>query len=411
MPTHTATPSCSASLFDERVLADPYPTYAALRSMGPAVHLEQHGVWAVPGYAEVQAVLKAPDTFSSNGGVALTSQANTRILADSVVACDGEQHARMRQILARRLSPRAISKLREELSERAHRLVAHHTEGGSFDAVTLSRQMVSATVGDLMGLPEPEHTTLLAGTFDVFGPDNDRFRQALPEAAAVRAALERAISRDTVTPDSLAGTAFAAVDRGKLTEPEAIRLACDYAAASVDTTVLGLAETIARLAQDPIQWIRLRKDPDRAEAAFHEALRIDAPIQGRGRIVTRTTDVGGVRIEAGQQLWLLYGSTGRDERKWGARADTYDLVRPFTDRHLALGEGAHQCPGVSLAVMQARCLLRALAHRCAHLASAGEPARALHNTVRGYSSVPVAVELSPHAGDRTVPSFTARRPR
>ncbi|GAA3711233.1 cytochrome P450 [Streptomyces sp. NEAU-PBA10] len=410
MPTHTSAPSCSVSLFDERVLADPYPTYTALRSTGPAVHLEQHGVWAVPGYAEVHAVLKDPVTFSSDGGVALTEQANSGILADSMMARDGEEHARLRQVLARRLSPRAVSKRREELSSRAHRLVADHTRTGFFESVALARQMVCETSGSLVGLTEPENSVLLAGTFDVFGPDNDRFRQALPEAAAMRAALERALSRETVAPDSLAAAAYTAVDRDKLTEPEAVALTCDYATASVDTTVLGLVETIARLAQDPVQWTRLRKDPDRAEAAFHEALRLDAPIQGRGRIVTRTTALGGVRIEAGEQLWLLYGSTGRDERKWGARADTYDLVRPFADRHLALGEGSHQCPGVSLALMQARCLLRALAHRCAHLAPAGDLVRALHNTVRGYTSVPVAVELSPHAGNATSPS-AARRPR
>ncbi|MFD7615556.1 cytochrome P450 [Streptomyces sp. NPDC059802] len=409
MPTHTAA-SSSISLFDQRVLTDPYPTYAALRTTGPAVHLEEHGVWAVPGYAEVQTVLKDPGTFSSTGGVALTEQANTGFLADSVVTLDGEEHTRLRKILARRIGPRAISTLREELSARARHLVAEHTKGGSFDAVALSRQMVCDTIGRLVGLAETDHTTLLAGTFDVFDPDNDRLRQALPEAAAMRAALERAISRDAVDPGSLASTAYAAADRGRLTEAEAVRLVCDYAAASVDTTVLGLAETIARLAQDPVQWTRLRRDPDRAEAAFHEALRLDAPIQGRGRIVTRTTDLGGVRIEAGEQLWLLYGSTGRDERKW-TRADSYDLARPFVERHLALGGGTHQCPGVSLALMQARCLLRALAHRCTHLELAGAPVRAVHNTVRGYSSVPVAVETSPYAGDATAPGVTVRRPR
>ncbi|MFG2683048.1 cytochrome P450 [Streptomyces sp. NPDC048392] len=410
MPPHTVAPSSSLSLFDERVLADPYPTYAALRATGPAVHLEKHGVWAVPGYAEVQAVLQDPDTFTSMGGVALTEQANTGFLADSVVSRDGEEHARLRQVLARRMGPRAISQLREELSARARRLVAEHTESGSFDAVALSRQMVCDTIGHLVGLTEPEHTTLLGGTFDVFGPDNDRLSQALPEAAAMRAALERAISREAVDPGSLAGAAYAAADRGRLTEAEAVRLVCDYAAASVDTTVLGLAETIARLAMDPVQWTRLRKDPNRAEAAFHEALRLDAPIQGRGRIVTRTTDLGGMRIEAGEQVWLLYGSTGLDEHKW-TRADTYDLARPFVDRHLALGGGAHQCPGVSLALMQARCLLRALAHRCTHLELAGDPVRAVHNTVRGYSSAPVTVETSPYAGDATAPHVTLRRPR
>ncbi|MEU0844707.1 hypothetical protein ABZ370_35265 [Streptomyces sp. NPDC005962] len=72
-----------------------------LRSLGPAVRLDEHGIWAVSGCAEAQAVLKDPDTFSSVSEIALTQLANAEILSGSVLASDCEQHSRLRRVLSR----------------------------------------------------------------------------------------------------------------------------------------------------------------------------------------------------------------------------------------------------------------------------------------------------------------------
>lgn len=407
MPTPATVPSCSVNLFDDRVLADPYSTYDALRRMGPVVHLDPHGMWAVPGYTEVQTILNDPVTFSWDGGVPLTAQAKSEALVNSVHSIDGEEHAHLRQALVRHLSSQAVAGLGEGFCERTRRLVAKHTEGGVFDAVVLARQLVYTASLSLMGVPESAQPTLLGGS-DVFGPVNASLGQALLAATAIHAAMQVAVEGDAVAPDSLAGDLRTAVGSGNFTQPEATRLVCDYACASVETTICGLAETILRLAQDPVQWARLRQDPTRAEAALHEALRLDAPVQGRCRIVTQTTDLDGVRIEAGQQLWLLYGSTGRDERKWGTNADTYDLSRPFVDQHLVFGLGPSQSTGVQLAQIYASALLRALAARCTRLTLAGDPVRLRNSTWRGYASVPVAVEFSPTS---TTSGSPVRRPR
>lgn len=71
MPMPASSPSCTISLFNDQVLTT-YPRYAVLRSLGPAVHLDEHGVRAaaVPGYGQAQAPLKEPEPFSPVGGVA-----------------------------------------------------------------------------------------------------------------------------------------------------------------------------------------------------------------------------------------------------------------------------------------------------------------------------------------------------
>ncbi|MFF8283482.1 cytochrome P450 [Streptomyces albus] len=390
-----AAPSSDVPLFDDHALTDPYPLYAELRQTGPAVHLKRYGVWAIPRHREVEAILHAPDVYGSEGGVALTELANTQILAGTVLASDGQRHVRLRRVLSAQLSPRAIRHLVETVTARAGRLVEAHITDSGFDAAKLSRDMVCDTVMELMGLPEETRDYLLTGaaaTFEGFGPDNERFQRALPAASRMVQFLHEAVRRDTVTPGSWMAAIFRAVDDGQIDEKDAIPLASAYTAASMDTTILGLTNAITQLARRPRQWELLRADPTRATPAFHEALRFEAPIQGFGRLVTETTDIDGVRLEAGEQVWLLYGSAGRDRRIWGPRADTFDIRRPRADRHLAFGGGPHLCAGIPLAELQARALLRALATRCTRLELAGQPVRVLNNLLRGLSQAPVAVE-------------------
>ncbi|MFE3584105.1 cytochrome P450 [Streptomyces vinaceus] len=397
-----ATATSRLDLLDERVLEDPYPVYEAMRRMGPAVYLERHGVWAVPGHHEIASILGAADVFRTEGPRALTP------LAGAILPFDGEQHARLRQVLAHRLGAQAIARLQRDLNVRAWRLVSEHCEGG-FDAVALARDMAAGTVMDLMGLPPHAQpavleamTTNLAAS-DALGP---------PAAGALASFLATAVTRDNVQGGSWMEKAiFQAVDAGKLDEREAIPLAAVYVSAGIDSTVLGLAQVIVQLSRHPEQWSELRSVPARAEAAFHEALRLDAPIQALGRLAMERVDLDGVQLEAGERVWLLLGSAGRDPSKWGLHADRYDLRRPGSDKHLALGAGQHKCPGTNLTLMQARALLRALADHCTTLAPAGRPTAAQTHIMRGFTTAPIATSCSRTRARRPVLVSLSESPR
>ncbi|GHH25790.1 cytochrome P450 [Streptomyces rubradiris] len=406
-------PSTSLPLFAERVLADPYPAYDALRRTGAAVHLDEYGVWAVARHADIAAVLKAPEIFGSENGIALTALANQDVLAESVFASDGARHSRLRDVLAPHLALRTMRTLVTRIADRADGLVATYTQPGRFDAVALARHMVCDTVMELMGLPSGDRDVLLAGSaavFDAFGPYGTRYQQALPLASRMAQVLRDTLTRETAEPGSWISAVFAAVDAGRIDEADAIPLVCAYTVAALDTTVLGLADCIVQLARHPRQWQILRGDPLRwSVPAFHEALRLEAPIQGYGRLLTRAADIGGVRLDEGEQVWLLYGSAGRDPHRWGDAADEYNIRRYRNNEHLAFGGGSHLCAGIPLAELQARAVLRALAARCTHLTLDGEPARALNNLLRGYREAWIAVELSPHTCARDTGSSQACR--
>ncbi|MEU5159650.1 cytochrome P450 [Streptomyces sp. NPDC020875] len=387
--------SSDLDLFSDKVLADPHPFYEALRATGPAVRLERHGVWAIPRHADAAAVLHDTAAFRSEGGLALTGLANDVLLAGTVLAADGDRHARLRRVLSRQLAPRAARGLAQEITARADRLADQHLNnpGGVFDAVHLARDLVTGTVMSLMGLPPGHEQTVIDGagaTFNAFGPSNPRYQAALPQATAMVTFLHEHVTRDTVTPGSWMGAIFDAVDARQIQECDAVPLAAAYTAASMDTTIYGIAEMLVQLARHPAQWDALRANVDGlAEAAFHEALRYEAPIQGFGRIVTRPADIGGTRIDAGEQVWLLYGSAGRDLERWGPDADQYNLHRPGNGHHLAFGHGPHLCAGIPLALLQATALLHALATGCTRLTLADEPTRLVHNILRGWQRAPI----------------------
>jgi len=61
-------PRSGVDLWSDEVLLDPYPAYAGLRELGPAVWLERYPLVAVPRCSDVRAVLTDWPTFSSAHG-------------------------------------------------------------------------------------------------------------------------------------------------------------------------------------------------------------------------------------------------------------------------------------------------------------------------------------------------------
>ncbi|MGW6605313.1 cytochrome P450 [Streptomyces sp. NPDC055036] len=392
MTTPVLAPSSSVDLFNDVALRDPYDLYATLRDMGPAVHLHRHSVWAITRYTDALGVLTDPHTFSSVDGLALTPQGNQDVLAGTVMASDGPDHVRLRKPLAKRLAPRAFSPGHDAIGLRADTLVANYVQHGTFDGAGLARQLVADMVMERTGLPEEtrnEIITTAAATFDCLGPDNERLRASAPAAARMSAFLAEKVSRRTITDGSWTASLYTAADHGEISEADVVPLISAYATAAMDTTYLAITSALNLLATHPHEYRRLRSRGRLAENAFHETTRIAAPIQGLGRRVTRDTTIGDIPIRAGDQLWILFGSTGRDPRKWGPTADTFRIDRPDAADNLSLGAGPHLCAGRSLAITQAQSLLRSLTSRCIRIELSGEPQPVLNNVLQGWSSLPL----------------------
>jgi cytochrome P450 len=391
----TTAPTYGEDIYTDEALLEPYEHYRALRELGPAVWLEKHGAYAVARYDEARAVLMDADTFRSANGIALNEPANQAILG-CTLASDGDLHAHLRQVVAHRLTPRALRPMKDLVAEKADELVAGLVEKRSFDAVAdLAQGLPLSIVPDFIGWPQEgrEHLLRWAGAnFDSFGPVNERVEKALPQCGEMAAFGAEIVRTGNVLPGSLGAGVLEARDNGTITTEQAMMLMLDYLAPSLDTTISAVGSAIWLFANHPDQWDRVREDPSLIPNAVNEVVRIESPIRAFGRLTSKDTEIGGVQIPEGSRVVVIYAAANRDERKFD-RPDEFDVTRSNAVHQLGFGMGEHGCAGQGLARMEAESLLSSLAKRVTrfHL---GETERGLNNLIRAFAKVAVTVDTA-----------------
>ena len=379
--------------FSRAFLEDPYPHHEALREAGPAVWLEQYGIWAMARHQEVRDALTDWQTYCSGAGVGLSDfRKEPPWRPPSIVLeADPPLHTKTRAVLTRILSPAAINVLRERLVSEAEALVERLLQKRELDGVAdLAEPYPLKVFPDSVGLAEEGRENLLAYgsmVFNGFGPRNDLFNQAMAGAGAVRDWIMSKCSRAALAPGGLGMQIFHAADAGELTEAEAGMLVRSFLSAGVDTTVYGLGNALHCFATHPRQWTTLRENPALMRLAFEEVLRFEAPVQTFFRTTTKAVDVAGVRLGEGEKVLLFLAAANRDPRRW-ERPDEFDVRRRATG-HMTFGTGIHGCVGQAVARLEAEALFGALAKRVAAFELTGEPTRRLNNTLRGLDTLPL----------------------
>jgi 4-methoxybenzoate monooxygenase (O-demethylating) len=384
--------------FSHGFLENPYPHHQAMREAGPVIWLEQYGIWAMARHQEVRDGLTDWQTYCSGAGVGLSDfRKEPPWRPPSIILeADPPLHTRTRAVLNRILSPAAINVLRETFAREAEALVDRLVERREFDGVAdLSEAFPLKVFPDAVGLTEDGREHLMAYgsmVFNSFGPRNDLFNKAMANAGAVRDWIMSKCSRTALAPDGLGRQIFAAVDAGELSEDEAGMLVRSFLSAGIDTTVYGLGNALYCYANYREQWTVLRENPKLIRGSFEEVLRFEAPVQTFFRTTTKAVDVGGVQIGDGEKVLLFLAAANRDPRRWD-KPDTFDVSRRAAG-HMTFGTGIHGCVGQAVARLESEVLFGALAKRVASFEITGEPRRRLNNTLRGFDSLPLRINLA-----------------
>lgn len=394
------TPTYDADLFTDEALTDPYDHYRTLRDLGPVVWLSAHDVYAVTRYADVRAVLENPELFCSGQGVGFNDFINDAGRG-TILMSDGEQHERLREVLGRPLTPRALADLRPDAQALADRLADELARRGSFDAVRDLAEVLPATwVPDLLGWPQEGREHLIdwgTANFDALGPPNAR-AEAAGAGVLEMAAYAQHLTQSRLPKGSMAAGILDAAARGDIAPEQCPLAIIGYLAPSLDTTISALGNAIWLFATHPDQWQLLRREPARIKQAFNEVLRIETPISAFTRVSTRDTAIDGVELPAGSRVMVSYASANRDERRWDD-PDTFDITRNNA-AHLAFGYGDHDCAGMGLARLEGAAVLTALVERIDSFELSGPPVRKLNNLIRAFASLPVtAYPVRPTARD------------
>lgn len=388
---HAAVPVSDVDLFSEEVLLDPYPTYAALREMGPVVWLEPLGFYFFTRFADIQAALSDWETFTSAQGVTMNDQMNAA-LQGGVLCSDPPEHDPVRKVLIKPLLPQALKELTEKISSEAEGLIERLVEKGRFDAATELAQYLPVTiVSDLVGLPDEGREKMLdwaAANFQCFGPLNERTLAAFPTAKGMVDYAFTQCVPGKLKPGGWAAMIWEAADRGEIRHDQCGPMMNDYMGPSLDTTIFATSSAVWLFAKHPEQWDILRDNPQLIPNAVNEVIRLESPIQNFSRVLTRDFSIGGAVLPAGSRVIVSYGCANRDPAKWEA-PDTFDVRRRAVD-HVGFGHGTHRCIGNNLARMEIAALLTALTKRVKRF-NLGTNERQLINVLRGFRTLEVTV--------------------
>src|SRR6201995_426363 len=278
-------PATRVDPFSHAFLDNPYPHHEAMREAGPAVWLEQYGIWAMARHQEVRDALTDWQTYCSGAGVGLSDfRKEPPWRPPSIILeADPPLHTRARAVLTRILSRAAINTLRERLVAEAEVLVERLLEKREFDGIAEIAEAYPLKVfPDSVGLAEEGRENLIpygSMVSNGFGPRTDLVDKAMACAGPVRDWIMSRCTRAALAPDGLGMQIFKAVDSGDLSEDEAGMLVRSFLSAGVDTTVYGLGNALYCLARYPDQWQALRENPSLIRLAFEEVLRFEAPVQ------------------------------------------------------------------------------------------------------------------------------------
>ncbi|MFD7779687.1 cytochrome P450 [Streptomyces sp. NPDC059753] len=375
-------------------LVDPYPLFARMREAGPAVWLARRGVHAFTRYEVCREILADHALFLSGAGVGPRDLRREKAWrTPGILETDPPDHTVMRDAMADVISPRSVRALRAGFEAFAEELADVVVARGRFDAVTDVAEVFPLRVfGDAVGIPRAGRGENLlahgAMNFSAFGPDNALHRSYFAAGEGTHAWVMRNCARESLSDAGLGARIWEHAEAGGLSEEQATLLVRAMLSAGLDTTVIAIGNLLRALAHDPGQWALLREDPGSIRFAVDESFRHESPFQSFYRTAARDARPSGVPVPAGAKVLLFVGAANRDPRQWGPDADAFRVTRAASG-HLGFGMGIHQCVGQPISRLEMEVLLTALVRRIEHLEPAGPETPFVHNTLRGWSSLPV----------------------
>jgi hypothetical protein len=300
----------------------------------------------------------------------------------SMLGLDDPEHKRLRSLVSRAFTPRAIEKWRPLVREVARELLdaVERDPADPFDLIqALAAPLPAIAIARLLGVDPAQQAQFKAWSeasveagFNPFASEQQRVA-ADRARAALDACFEAEIARRRAQPsDDLIGKLVAAEEEGdQLTTREIVTM-CDLllVAGNVTTSDL-IGNGMRALLEHPAQLERLRARPELLPRAIEEMLRYDPPVVQSGRIAPRELEIGGVSIRRGESITTVLAAANRDPAIY-PDPDRFDIEREDT-HHQAFGGGAHLCLGAHLARLEAEEAIAALVARFPRLRRADRP--------------------------------------
>ncbi|MFJ6406058.1 cytochrome P450 [Streptomyces hydrogenans] len=377
----------------------PLPEFAELRRTAPVwwcpqprgvTGFDDEGYWAVTRHADVKYVSTHPELFSSNENTAVI-RFNEHIGREQIdvqklimLNMDPPEHTRVRQIVQRGFTPRAIRGLETALRDRARAIVeearaaAAEDPDGSFDFVTrVAVELPLQAIAELIGVPQGDRARIFDWSNKMVAYDDPEY--AITEEVGVEAAMEligyamnMAVERKECPAADIVSQLVAAEGQGNLSSDEFGFFVLLLAVAGNETTRNAISHGMHAFLTHPDQWELYKRE--RPATAAEEIVRWATPVVSFQRTATQDTEIGGQEIKKGDRIGIFYSSANHDPEVF-ENPETFDITRD-PNPHLGFGGGGpHFCLGKSLAVKEIELIFDAIADVLPDLTLAAEPRR------------------------------------
>ena len=350
---------------------------------GGAGGFEDDGYWLVTKHADVKEVSRRSDVFSSweNGAIPTWPKEMTRESVEMqravMLNMDAPHHTRLRKIISRGFTPRAIGRLEEELAQRAQNIAkTAAAEGGGDFVEQVSCELPLQAIAGLLGVPQDDRDKLFRWSNEMTGGEDPEFADVDPAQSSMELimyAMAMADERGKNPTDDIVTTLIQAdVDGEKLSDDEFGFFVIMLAVAGNETTRNSITHGMIALANNPEQWELYKKE--RPSTAADEIIRWATPVSAFQRTALEDTELAGVQVKKGQRLVMSYRSANFDEDVFDD-PHTFDIQRD-PNPHVGFGgSGAHFCIGANLARMTINLIFNAVADHMPDLKAVGEPER------------------------------------
>lgn len=389
----------------------PLPEFAELRRAEP-VHwvpqqpgvagFEDDGYWAVTRHSDVKYVSTHPELFSSFLNTAVI-RFNEHIQREQIevqrlimLNMDPPEHTRVRQIVQRGFTPRAIRSLEDALRARAGSIVANAlaraAPDGSFDFVTqVACELPLQAIAELIGVPQEDRVKIFDWSNKMVAYDDPEY--AITEEIGAESATElisyamnMAADRKQCPAKDIVSTLVAAEDQGNLASDEFGFFVLLLAVAGNETTRNAITHGMHALLTHPDQWDLYKRE--RPKTTAEEIVRWATPVVAFQRTATQDTELGGQRIRKGHRVGIFYSSANNDPEVF-ENPEVFDITRD-PNPHLGFGGGGpHFCLGKSLATLEIDLIFNAIADAMPELRLAGDPRRLRSAWLNGVKELQV----------------------
>ncbi|MDA3648684.1 cytochrome P450 [Saccharopolyspora indica] len=392
---------------DPDLLAErlPLAEFAELRSTAPVWWNEQPdrcggfddgGFWVVSKHADVKEVSRRSDVFSTRENTAIIrfndsmTREQIELQRFIMINMDPPQHTKLRQIVQRGFTPRAIKTLEATLQDRARRIVAEARENGSGDFVTdVACELPLQAIAELLGVPQEHRKEIFDWSNQMIGYDDPEYG-VQPDVAAAEIlgyfsnmAEER---RGCPMDDIVTKLVHADVDGSALTSDEFGFFAILLAVAGNETTRNAITHGMLAFMDNPDQWELYKRE--RPKTAADEIVRWSTPVVSFQRTALTDTELGGVQIKKGQRVGLFYSSANFDPEVFDG-PERFDITRD-PNPHVGFGgTGAHFCLGANLARLEIDLIFNAIADHMPDIKRIGDPRRLRSGWLNGIKEVQV----------------------